>query len=305
MTSTTHQDLVREGFAALLREAPVLLSGAMGTELERRGAPTPLPLWSTAAMEAHPELVRHIHAEYVDAGARLITANTFRTDRWTLAKVGRSNEARPLTALAVRLAREGVAMARPKRAVMIAGSIAPLEDCYEPDRVPDADTLRIEHAVRVGNLVAAGAPCAWIETMNTIREAVAALDAARAGALPAGVSFVCDADGNPLSGEPIEDAAEAVESLDPLAICVNCCSAEAATKAALRLLDATERPVGVYANGRGRPDDEKGWVMRGGTNDRAYARAARQWVKKGVKLVGGCCGTSPKTIARIRSAVFV
>ena len=294
---------VRDGFASMVRDPPVLLSGAVGTELERLGVPTPLPLWSAAGLASHPDVIRRLHAAYVDAGARIVTANTFRTDRWTLAKVGRREQARTLTRTAVRLAREGIGMARPQRPVLLAGSIAPIEDCYRPDRVPDDTTLRVEHAVRVGNLVAAGASCAWIETMNTIREAVTALDAARAGILPAAVSFVCDGRGALLSGESLARAAQAVEPFDPLAICVNCCSVGAASRALRALRDATDRPIGVYANGRGRPHKTKGWVLRGGTSDRAYVREARQWVRKGAVLIGGCCGTSPRTIARLRKAI--
>lgn len=291
---------IRAGLAEMLANGPVLMSGAVGTELERRGAPTPLPLWSTAAMEAAPDLVRQVHTEYVRAGAQIVTANTFRTDRYSLRRAAREGDARALTRQAVHLAREGVAQARPEQPVLIVGSVAPLEDCYEPSRVPDATTLRIEHGVKVGSLVAAGAPAVWIETMNTIREAVTALEAAQAGALPAAVSFVCGADGALLSGEPLAEAVRAVEPLAPMAISVNCCHVDAATRAVHTLVEATDLPVGVYANGRGSMHATRGWEMRGGTTNRGYLRAARAWLDAGARLVGGCCGTTPRTIGRLR-----
>src|SRR5688572_24976898 len=96
-----------------------LLDGAMGTELRRRGVPTPLPLWSAHGLLHAPEVVLHIHRDYVGAGADALTANTFRTTRRALAATAAvaaatglatgagimAVEPRELTALAVSLAR--------------------------------------------------------------------------------------------------------------------------------------------------------------------------------------------------------
>src|SRR5438445_512535 len=91
----------------------ILLDGAMGTELERRGIPTPLPLWSAAALLDHPDQVREIHEDYVRAGADVITADTFRTTPRALEKAGRAREeARVLTQRAVALAGEATDGAR-------------------------------------------------------------------------------------------------------------------------------------------------------------------------------------------------
>jgi len=287
---------LRSGFRDELDRGPLLLSGALGTELLRRKVPTPMPLWAADALLHAPEVVRRIHADYVRAGARLVTANTFRADRVTLAQVGQAGRTRELNRIAIRLAREGVASARPEAAVFIAGSIAPIADCYAPDAVPDDRTLVVEHGVRVGHLVAAGASLAFVETMNTVREACAALGACRAGNLPALVSFVCGPDGRLLSGESIAEAVAGIEPHDPLAVLVNCCAPTNATLALEQLLAHTERPTGVYANGRGGPDAEHGWTLRGGTGRRAYVREAQRWLAMGARLVGGCCGTDPRTI---------
>lgn len=301
MTAGAGAHPIAAAFAARCAARPLVLSGGLGSELGRRGAPLDAPLWSTAAMVARPDLVRDVHRRYVLAGARVVVANTFRTARHTLAKVGRAKEARALTAQAVRLAREGIALARPTDddPVFVAGSIAPLEDCCRPERTPDETTRRIEHGVHVGSLVAAGVTLAWVETMPTVREAVSALEAARAGALPAVVSFVVAPGARLLSGEPLAEAVAAVEPLSPLAILVNCCAPPVATEALAVLRATTARPVGVYANGRGQPAPDGAWSLRGGTRDRAYARAARGWHASGARLLGGCCGTTPRTIRRL------
>jgi S-methylmethionine-dependent homocysteine/selenocysteine methylase len=294
---------IRRAFEGLLAEGVVLMGGACGTELQRRGVPTPLPLWSAAALDTHPDVVREIHADHVRAGARLVTANTFRTDRRTLGKAGQAARARELTKKALLLAREGVGRAKPTQPVFIAGSIAPLEDCYRPDLVPDATSLRVEHAVKVGNLVAAGAPLALVETMNTVREAVTALDACAAGNLPALVSFVCGEDARLLSGETLAEAAQAVRALEPLAILVNCCPPATAEKAVRLLRDATDLPVGAYPNGGGRPDSSQGWSWKGGVGRWRWLRGMDRVLAAGARLVGGCCGTTADHIAGLARRV--
>lgn len=283
----------------MLTAGPLLLSGGLGTELLRRGVPTPLPLWSTHALLEAPDAVRAIHTDYVRAGAQIVTANTFRADRITLGMAGLSRRTRELNKLAVQLAREGVARAAPTRPVLVAGSIAPVADCYAPEHVPDDRTLVVEHGVRVGHLVAAGAAFVMVETMNTIREARVALEAAAAGNLPAAVSFTCGPGARLLSGESVVDAAHAIEDLEPMAVLINCCAPPAATEALQALCGATQRPIGAYANGRGRPDDAAGWRRRGGTRDRGYVTEARRWLELGAQIIGGCCGTTPRTIARL------
>ena len=281
----------------------VLLSGACGTELERRGAKTPLPLWSARALLDAPDLVREVHRDYVRAGAAVVTANTFRTDRRTLAKAGLATRARDLVRTAVRLAREGVAAAAPAHAVVVAGSIAPLEDCFRPDLVPSEADLRTEHGMRAGDLVAAKADLALVETMNTIREAVAALGACRAARLPAAVSFTCTARARLLSGEPLADAVAAVRPLGPVAVLVNCCALGPTTEAVRELVRvAGDLPVGAYANGLGRPDDVHGWRFEDGhgAGVEAYAAEAAGWLDLGARWLGGCCGTTPAYVEALR-----
>ncbi len=285
--------------AAHLARGPLLLSGGLGTELQRRGHPTPLPLWSAATLLEAPEAVQTLHADYVRAGARLVTANTFRTGRATVAPQG--HDARKLTRLAVDLARAGIEEAAVGEPVLLAGSVAPVADCYEPELVPDEATLRAEHGLHIGALVAAGVDLALIETMNTIREAVTALGAARAGLLPAMVSFHCGPDGALLSGESLADAVVAVAPLAPLAILVNCCAPALATSALRALRSAWQGPVGAYANGAGCADDIEGWRLTGAADDEAYATHASAWLAEGAVILGGCCGTTPTTIARLAS----
>jgi|TARA_B100000315_G_scaffold188911_1_gene178712 homocysteine S-methyltransferase len=118
----------------------LLLDGAMGTELLHRGVNVSLPLWSASAVEEAPEIVEQIHRDYMKAGADIITTNTFRTTTRTFLKIGASPDeararAKTSTNEAVRLAKKAAS-----GNVMVAGSIAPLEDCYAPELFPGVVT---------------------------------------------------------------------------------------------------------------------------------------------------------------------
>src|SRR6266851_4146244 len=186
---------------------PVLLDSAMGTELERRGMRSDLPLWSARALLEAPELVLTIHRENVAAGAELLTANTFRTHRRTLEREGRGDRAAELTWSAVALARR--AAGEGGRPVFVAGSLSPLEDCYRPDLVPDPGALEREHGEQARSLASAGVDAILVETQNNVAELAAAVRAAKATGLPVVASMITDGDGRLLSRESIGAAAAA------------------------------------------------------------------------------------------------
>ncbi|MCL4809963.1 MAG: homocysteine S-methyltransferase family protein, partial [Thermoanaerobaculia bacterium] len=128
------------GLLARFREAPpLLLDAALGTELARRGAPSAPPLWSARAVLERPELVLAVHRENAAAGADVLTAGTFRTQPGLLGPA-----ASDATCRAVALAREA-ASARP--GVLVAGSVAPVADCWRPDLVPPERDLARLHAL--------------------------------------------------------------------------------------------------------------------------------------------------------------
>lgn len=155
----------------------LLLDGATGTELHRRGVPTTLPLWSAVGLIERPDVVRAIHADYAQAGADIIVANTFRTTRRTLRRAGWEGDVVALNNLACGLAREVAAEGRP--GTLVAGSIAPLEDCYSPWLSPPFTQALTEHREQAQLLAAAGVDVLMVETMPLAAEAEAALIAAR------------------------------------------------------------------------------------------------------------------------------
>ncbi len=271
--------------ATLAGPRVLLLDGATGSELERRGVRAELPLWSSWALLEGQDALRQIHSDYLAAGVDALTAATFRTQARALAAAGLADRAAELTRLAVGLAREAVVEAQ--RPAFVLGSAAPLEDCYHPERVPDAAALAREHAAHARNLVAAGVDAILVETMNTLREAVAAARAAKEAGAEALVSFVCGPGARLLSGEPLAEALDAVAPL-ALAVGVNCLP-PAEVGACLAPLARCGRPFLVYAN-LGAP---------GAISPEAYAALAESWVRAGAAAVGGCCGSTPGQLAAL------
>jgi S-methylmethionine-dependent homocysteine/selenocysteine methylase len=294
----------QQRFRGRFRSGPaVLLDAAMGTELQRRGADTRLPLWSARALVESPGLVSAIHEDEVAAGAEILTANTFRTHRRTLAKGGLRSTSRELTLLAVRLAREAAEGAG--REVFVAGSLSPLEDCYRPDLVPDDAALESEHRDQAESLAAAGVDAILLETHNTVRELVAAARAAGATGLPFVASMVTDGTGRLLSGETIGDAARALLPFGPEAISINCVPARHLAADLERLAAAAPGvPLGAYGN-LGLPEDESGWTFADELSPQAYAAGAARWLAIGARLVGGCCGTTPAHTAALLYAINI
>lgn len=286
----------------------LILDGAMGTELTRRGVDTTLPLWSASALDVAPHVVEQIHRDYLAAGAHVITANTFRTNVRALAKAGIARRARELTFRAVELAHcavqgRGVVTQMSGCApslTRIAGSIAPVEDCYSPDLVPSDIQLAEEHGVLARNLADAGVDLILVETQNTIREAVAAARAARATGKPLWVSCTLDDENRLLSGEPLREAVRAVLPCKPQAVLVNCIPVKqvAAALKLLRQVTPSHIPIGAYGN-VGHVDETVGWTLTDAVSPQAYAEAAREWRDLGATIIGGCCGTTPEHIRAV------
>lgn len=280
----------------------------MGSDLDRRGLPTTLPLWSAIGLLERPDLVQQIHLENLQAGADIITTNTFRSTARTLRAAGLDPARAPeLDALAVRLAKAARDEAgRPD--ALIAGSMAPLEDCYLPVFEVPADMAMAEHRAQARNLAAAGVELLMVETMPTSAEAAIALQAALETGLPATIGFVCapltanGASVRLLSGETLEQAVRQVEPLGPAAILVNCAAPDVIDAALRELTTLTSLPVGGYAN-IGHVDDDVGWSPGGGMAGETYAAHARLWVALGARIVGGCCGAHPVHTAALRHLI--
>jgi len=255
-------------------------------------------MWSANALLEDPDAVRQVHADYVAAGAEVLTANTFRTNPRTLGRHGIGEHDAQLTARAVDLARAAARGAT--RPVWIAGSLAPAEDCFRPDLVPSDVELELEHARHVQNLVEAGVDFILVETMNTAREASIALGAARFAGIPAGVCCLLRDPEHLYGGHPLDAAVAEWSRYDPLFLGLNCCAPEVAHVGLKHLLRYWDGPAAVYAN-LGRVGEGGMWGRAEAPGDlQRFRAAARLWVRSGARMIGGCCGTTPALIAALR-----
>jgi len=301
----------------LQQGVPVLLDGPMGSELVRRGV-----RWRKHGMLSDAPAVQQLHEEYLAAGADVIRTNTLQLNPRLYLNVFRSRDhmrqigAPGLETMAQRLYRTAAYLAKYARTktgrvanATVAGVLSPLNHCYRPDMAPPAEQARKEHEVLARILAEEGVDFIFLESMNTVGEARAALDAARATGLPVWVSFVLGPEGEVLSGEPLADAAKAMEQGGAEVVLVNCAPPEDVTRAIAKLKKATSLPVGGAALiGRFSPPswkfdfhpqfvDTQEWPP-----DR-YAAEARRWRDAGATIVGGCCGTQPQHITALRTAL--
>lgn len=292
--------------AEIAARGHLVLDGPTGTGLESRGFVSHPDLWTASAAREAPELLAAVHRDYRRAGARLLTANTFRTtaSRARAAGLERPEEAarellRASVALAAAVCREG-----PGPAALCAGSLAPLADCYHPQDAPPDEVLAREHARTAAELRAAGCDLILIETQGSPREARLAVAAARSRCdRPVWVSLLPAPDGEHLfDGSSLLTAAAACAELGAEAILVNCAHFEVCERAleTLQPLRSAGIPLGAYANAD-RLESSADGELRFRKDPAplpvqiaAYATAARRFRDRlGAVLLGGCCGMTP------------
>lgn len=277
----------------MVSAAPVLLDGPLGTELERRGLPLPAPLWSAHALVEAPLLVSQIHAEYARAGAEVHTANTFRATARALKGSEWAGRWRVLLERAVALCRDAVAPGA--GGARVAGSIAPLEDCFSPELTPPADVLAREHGELAHALADAGCDLLLVETMPSLTELRAATAAAVATGKPVWSAITLGPRGDFFDAQGVASAARAAADAGAQAFLINCSAPPLTTRMLESLGTRAGAPrglaLGAYAN----------TIFEGGAEwpPERYVEEAQRWLAAGATLIGGCCGTTPAHVAAL------
>ena len=283
----------------------LLLDGGTGRELRRRGVPILDTIWSANALVVAPDTVREVHLDYIAAGADVITTNTYGIIRSELAKEGIEDRYGELNRMAGNLARQ--AREEGGREIAIAGSLPPLRGSYRPDLVGPLAEILPQYQEQV-ELLAPYVDVFLCETMSSADEGLAAATAAAESGKPVWVSWTLDEDhsGRLRSGESVTEAAAAIAHLPVAAYLANCCAPESIAAAMPELAALGRGSIGGYANAfRPVPAD---WVMdrdgllplREDLDPEEYAGHVAHWHADGARIVGGCCGTGPEHIARLR-----
>ncbi|WP_073452273.1 homocysteine S-methyltransferase [Actinomyces denticolens] len=305
--------------SALLARGPVILDGAMGTELDARGVDTRNALWSALALTAAPDVVREVHTDYLDAGARVITTNTYQATLPALCHCGYdAAQAREIIAAGARLAQEAARRfeaGHPEALVLVAGGLGPygayLADgseytgAYDVD-VPGDPRFREVHQPRIEALVGEGVELFALETLPRLDEARAlvAMVKALAPRVECWVSFQVQPDGDRLAdGSPLTEVAAWAEGEDMVvAVGLNCVAPDAVGRALTVLRAATGKPLVAYPNAGDLYDPvTKTWRAAG--QGAGLGVLAPSWIAAGARLVGGCCRTRPTQIRELACAV--
>jgi len=278
----------------------VILDGGMGTEIKRRGIAAGSSELSVAAMVDSPEAIREIHEDFIRAGAEVIITNTYICNSGKLGRIGwdESGMVR-INEMAAKAALEARANF-PERDVVVAGSLGPLSQSYNPDAVHPYEKCLADYRDQARVLAGAGVDVILVETCTKIHEAVAGVTAAIELRMPAWAGFVVDEQGRVKSGESILDAQAAVKEAGASVMFVNCSQVPEVT-AAFNVLSANEEmPLGAYAQGA--VYEGTGWDFEESMNPEQYLAHAREWARLGARAIGGCCGTAPEHIEALASA---
>ncbi|MDX1541702.1 MAG: homocysteine S-methyltransferase family protein [Geminicoccaceae bacterium] len=290
-----------------LPDGPVLLDGGMGQEILKRTTGPEGTSWSHLVVVDQADVVRAVHDDYIQAGARVITTNSYTLTRPRLEPVGLGHRFAELNRRAGELAAE--ARDASGRAVRVAGSLPPQEGSYLVRRALSFDDtvgLYREQA----EILAPHVDLFLCETVASAEEARAAVTGAASVGKPVWVALTLEDHGSPLlrSGETVEEAARALDGLPVEAFLANCCSPESITAAMPAL--AKLGTAGGYANGFVAIPDK--WTETGAGLDRlgrrdidpeTYLGHVQAWLEAGAKIVGGCCEIGPAHIARLHEAL--
>ena len=290
---------------------PALLDGGMGRELRNRGVPILDTIWSANALLVAKDTVLQVHKDYIAAGADIITTNTYGIIRSELKKEGIEDKFVELNRLAGKLAI--TASRSSEEGVAVAASLPPLRGSYRPDLVGKFDEI-VPLYREQAEVLEPYCDLFICETMSSGEEARAAATAAAEFGRPVWVSFTLheDKSGKLRSGETIAEAAAKLKDLPVSGILANCAAPES-IDAAMPELAKLGKVAGGYANTF--QDVPKDWVMDGkkptdgllklreDLDPEHYAVHAKAWLAAGARVIGGCCGTGPAHIARLKQLI--
>ena len=293
-------------------EQPIILDGGIGTELERLGAPMDHEAWCAVALETHPQLVRDVHRSYIDAGADIITVNSYATTRHALNNGGMQEKFTSWNKLAVQLAKETLDASEPDRKILIAGSVSNFghfDDRYTDEQLApnfrDQAQILVENGVDFIILESLGAKTSTIVTaLNAITEfdvpiwvAVSCAENSESGQLFLGIEESRIHSHRPLAHQELGEAIDTIMDTAGSALLVMHSTVDT-TLPALQLMQSHYDGLrGAYPNAGYwiRPE----WAFVDQISPEDHLDRAHKWLNTGARIVGGCCGIGPDHIAAL------
>ena len=268
---------------------PLILDGAMGSLLQQK-AKKDINVWMSKVGIDNPELVLGIHREYIEAGADIITTNTFRTNPAAVKKSGLSSEL--LVKKNVELAKKAVKT----YPVFVAGSNAPAEDCYQKERTICLSELEYNHHKHIDLLLENGVDFILNETQSHFDEIKIVCEYCNKNDIPFIMSLFSVNGNNLLDDYPVTDAVNFIIKNNPLAISFNCINSDVF----FTILNESEFNYnwGVYMNlGTG---DYTNDIIKNSVSPRHYLKILKSVFHRKPSFIGACCGSNPTHIKELR-----
>ena len=262
---------------------PLILDGAMGTILQQKNIPLHKYLWSSIANITHQELIVQLHKEYVDAGAEIITTNTFRSNPNAFSKSNLNITNEEFIRSGVQLAIEAIE----EKQIIIAGSNAPAEDCYQKERTITQNKLDYNHKFHIEQLWKSGCDIIWNETQSHWDEIKIICAFCSENSYPFTINLYFNEELNLLSGEPLHDAISFVSDFSPTGIGFNCVRPQLLK----RYFENYTPPSkwGFYFNCGGDIHDE---IIKCDIDPNEYLNDVKQFLDLNPMYIGSCCGSN-------------
>src|SRR3989454_8994964 len=283
-------------FLDAIDDRVLVCDGAMGTMLYAKG------VFINRCFDAlnltQPDIVSEVHQDYLRAGADLVETNTFGANRVKLRAFGLSDKVREINLEGARLARRAV-----RDHAYVAGALGPLGIRIEPWGKTGVDEAEAYFREQAQALVEGGVDLFVLETFRDLNELGAAISAVRRVCdLPIVAQMTIEEDGHSLDGTPPEQFAPELERRGADVVGVNCSIGPAPMLETIeRIAAITHSRLSAQPNA-GRPRDIEGRNIYLASPE-YIASYARRFMGQGVRLVGGCCGTTPEHIRQIKMAV--
>ena len=280
----------------------VLADGATGTNFFKKGLETGYPpeLWNVE----RPEAVTALHASFIEAGSQLVLTNSFGGTAHRLKLHDAQDRVQELNSAAARIARSAADSGRDSagREVVVAGSMGPTGELFAPMGALDYDDALAAFTAQANALAEGGVDMLWVETMSSLEEVKAAVDAASATGLPVAACMTFDTAAKTMMGVSPAEFARQSTGFGAGFVGANCGIGPAELLHSVReMLPASSVPVIAKGN-CGIPAYVDGGIHYHGTPELMgdYACFARD---AGIKIIGGCCGTTPAHVAAMAAAL--
>ena len=270
----------------------VLIDGATGTEVERRGVTQLNNAWNGGAALSDPDILRTVHEDYIENGAQIIISNTFANAKHALIDAGHEINFEKLNSRAVQIAVE----AREKTSaehVCVAGGIS---YWTWTGKKPSLAELKRTVTTQAQIMAESGADLLMLEMMIDIEQMMVTYEAAKSSDLPIWVGLTCEpSDQGEIclrDGEPLEQALVSLNNDSPDVINIMHTDVSYVIPTLNCLKSGWNKPIGVYAHS-GKVKNGK-WTFNDVLSPAEYLQHVESWIDIGVKFIGGCCGINVK-----------